>query len=128
MLFRSDVPDPDGPNGSYSFGINTHNANYAFAFAQYLLDQANLADPPGVDPGPGGNNSGTGYDSISRGMKLALACGYYAHLVEDIIGHNFWVPKLTSESAIHELNLIISDETGLDYIPGIQSHYLIEDC
>ncbi|MFA7057344.1 MAG: hypothetical protein WC155_07275 [Candidatus Cloacimonadales bacterium] len=25
QINMSDVPDPDGPNGSYSFGINTHN-------------------------------------------------------------------------------------------------------
>lgn len=127
-IIMDEVPDPDGVNASYSFGINTHNKEYAFAFAQYLLDQANLMDPPGNDPGPNGNNSVTGLTSQSRAMKLALACGYYAHLVEDIVGHNYWVPKLTAESGIHELNLLNNDAAGLSETPGIQSHYFIETC
>ena len=131
----SNIPDPE-IHGSYSFGINTHDYRYAFKFAHYLLDQANadpsdgtalvpydgdLWDPPGVDPGCVGQNN-----CVPRGQKLALALGYYSHLVQDLVNHNFLVPKATAESGLAELNLITNESAGLGHIPGIQSHFVIE--
>ena len=121
-LSLTDVPEsgPGSTNGSYSFGINTHDFRYAFQFAQYLLDQANLLDPPGLDYGYENTAS-----CITRGQKIALASGYFAHLSQDVIAHNYWVPQLTAQSGLAELNMIIDDD-GLGHIPGIQSHYAVE--
>ncbi len=115
-----EVPDPDNPDiGTLSFGMDTHHYKYAFQFAEYLLNQADLDYPPGPNPGTSGH---------ARGMKLALAIGYYLHLCQDIIAHNFWVPKLTATSNLGELSMLEPKDAGteLDLIPGIQSHYAIE--
>lgn len=123
QIVLGDVPDPYDPAiGTNSFGIDTHDYRYAFAFAQYLLDQANLADPPGVDPG------GTGFDAVSRAQKLALAIGYYLHLCQDIEAHNYWIPKLTAESGLAELSIFETKDIGQYYeiVPGGQTHSATE--
>ncbi|MDA3838141.1 MAG: T9SS type A sorting domain-containing protein [Candidatus Delongbacteria bacterium] len=122
----TDVPDVRGPNGSCSWGIDTHHPKYALQFAQYLLDQAVLPDPPGVDPGA--DEAGGYEDDPARAQKLALACGYYNHLVMDIGAHNYVVPMLTTKSGLHELSIFKSKDptNALEQIPGIQSHMVTE--
>ncbi|UCF62677.1 MAG: T9SS type A sorting domain-containing protein [bacterium] len=118
-----EVPDPEDPDiGTHSFGIDTHDPRYAFHFAQYLLEQANLVDPPGIDPG------GTGIDAVSRAQKLALAIGYYLHLCQDISAHNFWIPLKTTQSGLAELSLAEPKNTAtqIEVVPGAQTHNAIE--
>lgn len=91
-IIMDDVPDYEFP-----FGFNTHDRVHAFEFAEFMLVKANLSDPPGIDPGNG---------SISRAEKLAFACGYYAHLCEDIAGHDLLIPKLIGESSLGALSII----------------------
>ncbi len=115
------IPDPAGSNRTNSFGIDTHDPEGAFLFAQEFLNHAMR------DGGNGSKYKKDVYTTETGSMELALALGYYAHLVEDIVGHNFWVPRLTALENLNELNVInsINDQANLD-IPGVQSHYFIE--
>lgn len=111
----SNIPDDD-----YVFGIDTHDDKYAMRFAEYLLNQANLPDPPGPDPGSDGSDS-----SDSRNMKLAFALGYYAHLCEDIAAHNFLVPKVAATLDLGDIELVKASSTFPED-PNSQTEGIVE--
>ncbi|MGH1366323.1 MAG: T9SS type A sorting domain-containing protein [Calditrichia bacterium] len=105
------------PDGDFPFGFDTHHPLYGLDFAEFMLQQANLPNPPGPNP-PEGSNWIT---NPARGEKLAFALGYYAHLSEDIVAHEFFVPEILAGSNIGALSILKveeNDPNNLIEIPG----------
>lgn len=101
------------PDYDYPFGFDTHDPKHAFEFAEFMLQKFVPGAP--LPPGPNPGNKTPVEGNPARGEKLAFVLGYYAHLCEDIMCHDFYASRLTAESNLGGLSIL---KTTGDQIPG----------
>ncbi|MCE1189959.1 MAG: T9SS type A sorting domain-containing protein [Ignavibacteria bacterium] len=110
----SNIPDPT--DGQYVFGFDTHNDGAALQFAEYLLTHSQEIHPNVFHIGTG---------TTQKNLQLAFALGYYAHLCEDIVCHNFLVPRVSATLNLGDLQLIRT-QSSFAKDPNAQSEGIVE--
>lgn len=102
-----EIPDlEDIPDCDYPLGFDTHDPNHGMAFAEYMLVQSQVSSAPGPLPG----------DAIANNEKTAFALGYYAHLSEDIVAHDIFIPRIIAANNLAALSIFKDPDAA--QIPG----------